>query len=81
VLAKARILQRAGAEPVTARQRIVIEHMLDTGDPRMTTSKYAVLTGASKDTALRDIQALVESGILVKNEGGGRSTSYRLTGM
>ena len=30
------------------------------------------------DTALRDIQELLERHILVQNEGGGRSTSYRL---
>jgi Fic family protein len=30
------------------------------------------------DTALRDIAALVERGILVRNPEGGRSTSYSL---
>jgi phage terminase Nu1 subunit (DNA packaging protein) len=30
------------------------------------------------DTALRDIQELVDRGVLVQNPGGGRSTSYRL---
>ena len=30
------------------------------------------------DTALRDINDLREKGILEKEEGGGRSTSYRL---
>jgi Fic family protein len=78
VLVKARILERIGAGPVNERQRMVVQHMLDTGDDGMTTSKYAVIVGASKDTALRDIQGLVEGGILVRNEGGGRSTSYRL---
>jgi Fic family protein len=29
---------------------------------------------------LRDISDLVERGILVKDEGGGRSTSYSLAG-
>ena len=79
VLAKARILERVGAAGVSDRQRIVIQHMLDTGDDEMSTSKYAVLTGSSKDTALRDIQTLVESDIFAMNEGGGRSTSYRLS--
>jgi Fic family protein len=32
----------------------------------------------STDTALRDIRELLKRGILIKNEGGGRSTSYRL---
>jgi len=34
----------------------------------------------SKDTALRDIQELKERGVFVQNPGGGRSTSYRLSG-
>jgi len=36
------------------------------------------LAKTSNDTALRDIQDLVEKGILVRDEGGGRSTSYSL---
>jgi Fic family protein len=30
----------------------------------------------SQDTAIRDIQDLIERGILVKEAAGGRSTSY-----
>ncbi len=41
-------------------------------------SKWALIEKCSPDTALRDIQDLVEQGILVKDEGGGRSTSYSL---
>jgi Fic family protein len=44
----------------------------------MNTSKYARLTRCSQDTALRDIKELMERGVLIQNEGGGRSTSYRL---
>ncbi len=36
------------------------------------------LSGTTSDTALRDIQELLERGVLLKNPGGGRSTSYRL---
>lgn len=32
----------------------------------------------SIDTALRDIQDLLERGLFIRNPGGGRSTSYRL---
>ena len=35
-------------------------------------------TLCSNDTALRDIRDLAGRGILIRNEGGGRSTSYRL---
>jgi Fic family protein len=36
------------------------------------------MTACSPDTALRDIQDLVEKRMLEKEEGGGRSTSYRI---
>ncbi len=45
---------------------------------KLTTSKWAALTKSSQDTALRDIQQLVERGVLVRNAVGGRSTSYSL---
>ncbi|HYO26199.1 MAG TPA: hypothetical protein VEQ85_14760, partial [Lacipirellulaceae bacterium] len=44
----------------------------------LTTSKYTKLAKCSPDTALRDIQELVQRGILLQNPGRGRSTSYRL---
>ena len=78
VLTKARQLKRIGSAGVSDRQRIVLQHMVDTGDPQMSTSKFAVLAGCSKDTALRDIQQLVKGGLLVRNPAGGRSVSYRL---
>ncbi len=40
--------------------------------------KYAKLTKCSHDTALPDIHDLLAKELLVKNDGGGRSTSYRL---
>jgi Fic family protein len=36
------------------------------------------MTKASADTALRDINDLVQRGILAKDPAGGRSTSYSL---
>ena len=45
---------------------------------KLNTSKWAKITKCSQDTALRDIQDLIEKGILVKESGGGRSTSYKL---
>ena len=44
----------------------------------LTTSKYAKLAKCSTDTALRDIRELLARGVIVRNPGGGRSTSYRL---
>jgi Fic family protein len=78
VLRKAKLWQRIDPQPVNERQRKVINRMLDDFKGHLTTSKYAKLAKCSSDTALRDIRELVERGIIVKNPGGGRSTSYRL---
>ena len=78
VLEKAKLWQRINPSPVNDRQRQVINRMLDNFKGHLTTSKYAKLAKCSNDTALRDIRELLERGIIVKNEGGGRSTSYRL---
>lgn len=56
----------------------MINRLLDGFDGNLTTSKYAKLAECSQDTALRDILALVEHGMLVRNPAGGRSTSYAL---
>jgi Fic family protein len=78
VLSKARLWERINRRPVNDRQRTVINRMLNGFEGFLTTSKYAKLAKCSTDTALRDIQELLERGILVKNPGRGRSTSYRL---
>ena len=78
VLSKARFWETFAATPLNERQRKVVNRLLDGFEGKLTTSKYAKLTGCSHDTALRDILSLVESGILVHGDGGGRSTSYAL---
>lgn len=79
VLFKARLWDAINQKPVNDRQRLIVNRMLENDfEGFMNTSKYAKLTECSNDTALRDIQALKERGILIQNPGGGRSTSYRL---
>ncbi len=79
VLFKAQLWDRINARPVNDRQRLIINRMLeDDFEGHMNTSKYAKLAKCSPDTALRDISELKGRGILIKNAGGGRSTSYRL---
>ena len=75
-LRKANVWERANRFPFNPRQRLVLNRLLDGFEGKLTTSKYAKLAKCSEDTALRDIRALVESGILHQNEAGGRSTSY-----
>jgi len=78
VFRKARTWQRIQKRPVNERQRSVINRLLGDFEGVLTSSKYAKLAKCSSDSALRDIQELAARGILVQNEGGGRSTSYRL---
>jgi Fic family protein len=78
VLRKAKLWEQINQQPVNERQRQVINRLLDGFEGKLSTSKYAKLAGCSKDTALRDIKILLDRGILVQEEGGGRSTSYRL---
>jgi len=60
------------------RQRKVLNKLLGDFEGKLTREKWMKLTKASSRTALRDINELIELGILEQEEAGGRSTSYRL---
>ncbi|HEY8935769.1 MAG TPA: DUF4172 domain-containing protein, partial [Cyclobacteriaceae bacterium] len=60
------------------RQRKMLNKLMDGFEGNLTSSKWAKITKCSPDTALRDIQDLIENEILEKEEGGGRNTSYRI---
>ena len=79
VLRKSSVWQRIGTGRINDRQRKALNRLLDGFEGKLTTSKYAKLTGCSSDTALRDIRELLEQGVLACNAGGGRSVSYRIT--
>jgi Fic family protein len=81
VIDKARYWEKLRDVPLNDRQRLVIKKLLEGFEGKLTTSKWAALTKSSSDTALRDIQQLVERGVLVRNQAGGRSTSYSLAGL
>jgi Fic family protein len=78
VLRKARFWQEHRDVPINERQRVMLNRLLDGFEGKLTTSKWAVITKCSSDTALRDILDLVKRGVLVRNLGAGRSTSYSL---
>ena len=63
---------------LNSRQQKMITIMLDDFFGSLNVSKWAKMTNCSTDTALRDIQNLVSAGILLKEDGGGRNTSYKL---
>ncbi len=76
VLKKARFWEKHGREPFNDRQRLILNRLHDGFEGKLTSSKWAKLGKCSQDTAHRDIDDLVRRGILVKEPGGGRSTSY-----
>ena len=78
VLRKARVWKLINETPVNDRQRSVINRLLDGFKGKLSSSKYAKLAKCSADTALRDINDLLDRKILVRESAGGRSTSYRL---
>jgi Fic family protein len=78
VLFKARFWESIANIALNERQRLILKRLLDGFEGNLTTSKWAKLTTTSQDTASRDITRLIQLGILVRNPGGGRSTSYSL---
>ena len=82
VLQKAKPWDRINSQgPVNERQREILNRLLDGFEGKLTSSKYAKLAKCSTDTALRDINNLIERNILIQDAGGGRSTSYRLANL
>lgn len=81
VFRKAALWRRLGEAGANARQRAVLNRVLEPDwVGHLNTAKYATLAKCSHDTALRDIKELLAWGVLTRNDGGGRSTSYRVEG-
>ncbi len=78
VLGKARFWQHWAGTPMNARQIEILNLLLDGFEGKLTSSKWSAIAKCSPDTALRDITELLERGVLVKSDAGGRSTSYEL---
>lgn len=78
VLQKAAFWKKHEKTILNNRQVMMINKLLDGFDGKLTSSKWAAITKSSQDTALRDINDLLLKKVLVKEVGGGRSTSYVL---
>ena len=63
---------------INERQRKVVDMLFGDFEGKLNTSKWAKICKCSQDTALRDINDLIEKGILRKTAEGGRSTNYEL---
>ena len=58
------------------RQILMINKLQDDFTGKLYSSKWAKMTKVHRDTALKDIQDLVDKGVLSDSEEGGRSTNY-----
>ncbi len=79
VLLKAEFWKNYADTSFNNRQRMMLNNLLGGLEGKLTSFKWATIAKCSQDTALRDIQDLVNRGVLIKDGGGGRSTSYSLT--
>lgn len=80
-LRKTRLFDRV-RDQLNDRQMQILRRMLEEGpdgfEGGMSAKKYMAITGASKATATRDLQELVEKGVFAPT-GGGRSTRYQIS--
>lgn len=76
ILNKDQFWRRFAGMALNDRQRMMLEKVLDGRESKLTSSKWALQTNTSQDTAARDMNDLVRLGILIRQAGGGRSTSY-----
>lgn len=78
VLSKADFWAKNSKIILNERQKKLLNMLLDGFDGKLTSSKWAKIAKCSKDTAIRDINDLIDKNILQKEPEGGRSTNYEL---
>lgn len=78
VLLKANFWNRNSKTMINQRQKKVLNKLLDGFEGKLTSMKWVKITKCSKDTAIRDINDLINKDILQKKSAGGRSTNYEL---
>ncbi len=78
VLNKSFFWMRFGSVPLTERQTNTLNLFLDGYEAKITSKTWANLSKCSKDTAIRDIQDLVEKHILVEDIPGAKRPSYSI---
>ncbi|OQP66618.1 Fic family protein [Niastella populi] len=78
VMRKSRFWENLKTYSLNDRQQKILNALIDGFEGKLTSSKWAKITKTSQDTASRDIQDLIDKGILLKEAAGGRSTSYTL---
>jgi Fic family protein len=78
VLQKARFWDKHATTLLNSRQILMLNKLLGVFEGNLTAMKWAKMTKCSNDTALRDIQDLIQKQVLKKADSGGRTTHYEL---
>ena len=78
VVKKTLFWQKHISTPLNERQVKIINRLWDGMEGKLNTSNWAKMTHTSPATALRDIQDLLQKGILRDTGEGGRNTNYTL---
>lgn len=81
VLKKAKFCEKYAVNSLNERQVLMMNKLLDGFVGKLTSSKWATIAKCSSDTAVRDINDLLQRGILTKEAAGGRSTSYLIANL
>jgi Fic family protein len=78
ILLKADFWNNNSKTIINERQKKVLSKLLDGFEGKLTSIKWAKIAKCSKDTAIRDINDLINKDVLQKVTAGGRSTNYEL---
>jgi len=79
ILIKAKFWELHKTTRFNERQVGMIDKLMGDFTGKLHTSKWTKMTKVHRDTALRDIQDLVEKGVLLDSGEGGGSTNYILS--
>ena len=78
ILNKSFFWQKASSIPMTERQTQMLNLFLDRYETKITSKTWATLAKCSKDTAIRDIQDLLDKNVLVEDIPGAKRPSYSI---
>jgi len=78
---KAMFFEQLRNTHMNQRQNYILNRLIEGFEGKLTTAKWAKLNKCSHDTALRDIDDLINKGVLRRSSEGGRSTSYEICGI
>lgn len=78
VVRKRQFWNRHEQTPFNERQRKMLNRLFDGFEGKLNSSKWYKICHCSQDTATRDLNDLVNKGVLRKTDDGGRNTNYEM---